>query len=541
LATPDADSAQPDDPVGFSSPGGEVSLDAPVTVDTVPFLREFAALLLLVTLCDLTWYRSVGFAGPAVMFLVAPLLFLLGRKTLRYDVSICLLPPLLIALSTRMIWCGSHLALVCGFVLLTCFGVSLGGVRPYLTRATEFAARTFVAGGERLAPYFQMISRFTPAFIKSDVFAARILLPAVVLCVFGSIFVLANPDVVTFIEKMLEDAWKYLEQELTNLEFTEVFFCLVVAWVGLGILRPTKDFSGDLDEWLEDATEQKNSSMYEAYRNTLIVVIALFAVYLVFEFHTLWFKQFPAGFHYSGYAHQGAAWLTIALALATIILSLIFRDSVLHDPRLEQLKRLSWIWSVENLLLSISVFNRLFIYIGFNGMTRMRVVGMLGVASVIGGLVLVLRKIAKQHDFLWLIRHQLWTVAFAVYLYAVLPVDGFVNRYNVDQILAGNLRPSVQISVHPTSDEGYLCLKPLINCQDVIIRDGVRSMLDQKLNEMEFAATKPGSQHWTATQFAARQLQDQLEAAKSLWENDGNRLLRDTLRQKFNDYAYQWY
>ena len=73
---------------------------------------------------------------------------------------------------------------------------------------------------------------------------------------------------------------------------------------------------------------------FSACRNTLIAVIVLFAVYLIFEFSTLWFREFPEGFYYSGYAHQGAAWLTVALALATGVLSAVFRTKVVQDARL---------------------------------------------------------------------------------------------------------------------------------------------------------------------------------------------------------------
>ncbi len=65
--------------------------------------------------------------------------------------------------------------------------------------------------------------------------------------------------------------------------------------------------------------------LFLVLRNTLAVVILVYAVYLSFEFHTLWFRAFPKGFYFSGYKHEGAAWLTIGLALATSILSLIFR------------------------------------------------------------------------------------------------------------------------------------------------------------------------------------------------------------------------
>ena len=69
----------------------------------------------------------------------------------------------------------------------------------------------------------------------------------------------------------------------------------------------------------------------------MLVDLYLFAVYLALQFQTLWFRVFPKGFYYSGYAHDGAAWLSAALALATAALSAIFRGAVLQDPRLPRL------------------------------------------------------------------------------------------------------------------------------------------------------------------------------------------------------------
>ena len=193
----------------------------------------------------------------------------------------------------------------------------------------------------------------------------------------------------------------------------------------------------------------------------LWAVIGLFAAYLVFEFQTLWFREFPKGFYYAGYAHEGAAWLTVALALATLVLSLdLSRRTCSRDPRLARLQRLAWIWSALNLLLALTVYHRMSIYIDFNGMTRMRTIGLFGITTVVVGFVLVLWKIVHHRDFLWLIQRQLWTLAIAIYLFALTPVDTLVHTYNVRQILAGDLAPSVQISVHPISAEGYLVLGP---------------------------------------------------------------------------------
>ena len=228
------------------------------------------------------------------------------------------------------------------------------------------------------------------------------------------------------------------------------------------------------------------------------------------------------------------------------MLSLIFRGTILTDPRLSRLRTLSWIWSIENLLLAIAVFNRVSIYIGFNGMTRMRVVGMFGVASVVVGFLLVLRKIACNHGFTWLIRRQLWTVAFALFLYAVLPVDSFVNQFNVKRIMAGDPRPSVQISWHPTSDEGFLRLLPLVDCNDVIIKDGIRGMLDEKLFQLETELASERSQSWTAKQIATDRLVAQLRTAKTRWSTDRwwsstNFSPRHEVIENFRKYAFQWY
>jgi hypothetical protein len=187
------------------------------------------------------------------------------------------------------------------------------------------------------------------------------------------------------------------------------------------------------------------------------VLIVLFAVYLVFEFRTLWFRNFPQGFYYSGYAHEGAAWLTFAMALATAVLSLVFRGPLLGDPRLPRLRRLGWVWSAENLVLAVAVYHRLAIYIGFNGMGPMRMVGFYGMTAVALGFLLALWKIARGRSFGWLVRRQLWALAIVVYLFALTPVDAIVTEYNVRRILAVIRRPASKSAFTRSVPKAYCC------------------------------------------------------------------------------------
>ena len=203
------------------------------------------------------------------------------------------------------------------------------------------------------------------------------------------------------------------------------------------------------------------------------------------------------------------------------------------------LKRLAWIWSGLNLLLAASVYNRLLIYIDFNGMTRMRVVGLLGITAVVGGFLLVLLKIAKRRSFHWLIRHQLLLPAMAVFLYVVAPVDALVYRYNVSQILAGHPEPSVQISEHPINEAALPVLIPLLESDDEIIREGVRSILSSALSEMNRRQVL-NANHWTARQFGTERAMTELGNLASL-KSDSPASERDKAREQFRKYSLQWW
>jgi hypothetical protein len=318
-------------------------------------------------------------------------------------------------------------------------------------------------------------------------------LPLLAFVAFGLLFIVANPDLLTSFGETMEWVLTSLRDWIIRFAPTwqEVLFWLAVIWLAIGLLRPVvsralfEEGSQITTLLPEEGSAPIRALFYSPFRNTLVTVIVLFAVYLVFEFKTLWFRVFPEGFYYSGYAHEGAAWLTVALALATVVLSVIFRGNVLLDPRLGRLRRLAWIWSLENLLLAIAVYHRMYIYIGFNGMTRKRTIGIFGISCVVAGFLLVVWKIARNRDFIWLLRRHLWALALALYLLALWPTDMIVHYYNVRRILTGDPAPSVQISVHPINSEGVLQLLPLVECDDAIIRDGVRAMLADRHDQAE--------------------------------------------------------
>ncbi|MBM4088280.1 MAG: DUF4173 domain-containing protein [Planctomycetes bacterium] len=511
--------------------------------------RELLTVVILVALADIAIYRGHGFAGWAVCFAAVPWAFLFGAPRSNMRGLRCHRPGawtvglLLTLLTIRMVWQGSPLQVAVGLVLVAAVAVSFCGVAPTVFEVAVFPARMMLGGLLGLAEYRRSVRG--PEWRLTRLRWLSVVFPLVTFLAFGVLFVLANPDLLASFGRHVEQLLRSFREFLIRYSPhpTEILFWLAMAWVVVGMLRPvaSKPLFG---ESLPDGKRFVTGSpapLYAACRNTLITVIVLFAIYLVFEFQTLWFRTFPAGFYYSGYAHQGAAWLTVALALATVVLSLVFRGAILREPRLKSLRRLAWLWSLENVLLAVAVYHRLFIYIGFNGMTRMRVVGLLGISAVLVGFLLVVWKIARHHSFLWLVHRHLWTVAFAVYLFAVAPVDAIVVRYNVDRILAGDPAPSVQITEHPISWEGVLLLAPLVDCDNPLIREGVRAHLAERWEQAAQRSAAQQQEGWTSFQMVEHLVLRQLGELDRPLDQYADPGARAAAWGRFREYAYQWY
>jgi hypothetical protein len=504
--------------------------------------REAITIALLVAWADITLYRGHGFAGVAAMLALAPLLLLAGSPRVRFALASGLLLGMLWLLACRLVWCGSLLQVAGGAVLLLAFSASLAGLSPGLVPLSLFASQILPAGYRAFAHYGKMFQNYGPKIPRTS--WLNVALPLAAFVAFSMLFVLANPDMVTFLGRKTELFLQTLRNWIVNITLrpTEVIFWFAVAWIAAGLLRPIVDEALLRRDGEEERPEKAAPApLYTACRNTLITVILLFACYLVFEFKTLWFRKFPEGFYYAGYAHEGAAWLTVALALATFVLSIVFRGPILQDPQLSNLRRLAWIWSVQNVLLAVAVYNRLLIYVGFNGMTYMRIVGFFGISAVVAGFVLVVWKIARQKDFAWLVRRQIWALALTIYLFALTPVDRLAVSYNVRRIMGGDPAACMQIGVQRVNVEGVLAMTPLLDCRDEEVRRGVAALIAQRVDRLENRQRQVERLGWTAWQWADQAALRKLNRLRDHWRAFESRHIQEEALTRFHDYAYQWY
>lgn len=444
---------------------------------------------LWVAVSDFLLYQVSTFLAWSVFLVWSVAFFALTKRAQGHRSASLLTAVLLLILSIKLVWCGGWLQVACGLFLIVCYAMALTGSPPFIPEVGRFGGHVLIGAINRLSRC-RFYGWRDATHAVQPVVGWQFVMPLAAVTVFGTLFVLANPDMASFVARKLEMTWDSFSSLWATIGISQAFFWFVSAWLMLGLLYPTgKWLSG---QWLlqESAPQELSapaaqSKLYSAYRNTLLSVIILFIIYLVFEFATLWRRDFPEDFYYAGYAHAGAFWLTVALALATGLLSVIFRGSTLSDPRLSRLKSLAGAWSSLNFLLSLAVFNRLLIYIDLNGMTRMRVIALLGITCVVAGFVLVVIKLLKDKGFVWLLHRQLWVPAGAVIVYAMLPVDWIVNRYNASRVLADHPAPAVQIIAQRSTAEGMLPVVDLVNSEDEKIREGICALLALWARELE--------------------------------------------------------
>ena len=523
--------------------------------------REIFAVVLGVVLADATvyhgaasWYCS---AGMAALIFGCSLLFWFGSVKPLFSTRSILVFFLLALVSLKLLWGGFVVTTVFALGLMFCFGLLQSGRKLRLPEIVDYAIQSVYCGGSGLNDFGRFLSGKAGRQSSSFILAAG--LPALALGVFGTIFVLANRSLIELVQRWFSDLGGWVSQFSNWLpDALQIPFWVLAAWILTGMIRP---YSAGLRNWIlhyfdsyqadssanvnDNAQHRVKCPWYAGCRNMLVAVIGLFAVYLVFEFQTLWFRTFPDGFCYSDYSHNGAAWLVVALALSTVVLTLIFRPPMYCDPRVQTVYRLAWAWSTLNFVLVLAVYNRLWLYVDFNGMTRLRVVALLGVTAVLIGFVMVVRKITDQKSFAWLLARFTWTVLLLALVYVILPVDLLVHRYNAVRILKGDLAPSVQITVQPLSDEAYLALLPLVRCEDEIIKQGVRAMLlekfDQYLHQRFHASSPEGKYAWTQFRISTELLSVEIMMRDQYTWGLETSSERAQAKQRFVDYAYRWY
>ena len=169
----------------------------------------------------------------------------------------------------------------------------------------------------------------------------------------------------------------------------------------------------------------------------MLSVCILFLIYNLLDFSYLWLNAtLPHGISYSQYSRQGVLWLTIALAFSTFLIGIIFAGKNNFLQKSKKLKLISYIFACFNFLIAIGTLRRMQLYINWNGLTKLRFIGIYGIILVIIGLIFMIYKVKNNKNFIWLLRRDIQLLFIGLFIGFITPMDSISAKYNVNIILS---------------------------------------------------------------------------------------------------------
>ena len=544
VASPAAPASPPD---GFDSGCREAAFGPQISrVDTL-------VILLLTAVADICLFRSPGGTGAAVLLacgLVALTATAPPGKRLSIPVAVALL-----AAAAAGLWYSWSLSIVVGFLALIVHAVKLHRPQWQVTELILMIPATLAVAPLRL------IGHLRPLRMRSPGDAAHsgrrkgvpwwvMVTPVAVTVVFILIFSAANPVVEKFVRTAMEQIGEWLREFFRMISPWRIFTWLLWLMFFAGLIRPlVKSQQADRlaarPEGLgPSGTAAADPASYSAALSTLIAVNMLFLLFNGLDSVYLYFKAaLPEGISYSTYSREGCFWLTMALALSTFVIGAIFKGGLNSHKRKGVLHTLSYIWAGQNALLAIGALRRLQMYIGYNGLTRLRIVGIYGVILVVIGLAFMMWKVARRKRFLWLLRRDMLAFWTAAVILAVTPRDWVCSTYNVSQVMAGNPKPLTLLHGQKMSPGSYPPLIPLLDYEhkgedkermEATVRKGIAGLLGRQLVQMESKPPRSwtdwqGSRAWALRRLKA--VEDRLDTTAQTGFGSAEKALRDHTRR----------
>ena len=161
---------------------------------------------------------------------------------------------------------------------------------------------------------------------------------------------------------------------------------------------------------------------------SLVTFNAIFAIQTVLDLvYLIGGVALPEGIGYAEYAHRGAYPLVVTALLAGGF-------AVLVQPWVDARPILRWLllaWVAQNVVLVGSSLARLDLYVEVYGLTRLRFAAFVWMALVVLGLALMIWQIFRNLPVGWMIARALGSGVVALYLTALINVDGWIARHNL--------------------------------------------------------------------------------------------------------------
>lgn len=392
-------------------------------------------------------------------FLLGMLIYLYAGAFKKTQVLLMLLLHLTTA--AALLWHNTTLSKI---AFLTSFGLLVGFIQ-YKVRSALFAAGGFISNiilaAAGISENVRTSTRTnTPNKRRGSI--GFVVLPLFIIVVFFAIYRSSNAVFATYTNTVFDRIAHFFENFFSYFSFGRILFTLLGFYSTAAILLKSRSRATESREAGYSDSLLRNRNKY--YRSTgsflytlsvaitgklakgmlalknenTIAIISLLLLNILLlavngiDVYYLWFNfSYSPNTDLYTMIHEGADMLIVSVVLAIVVLLLFFRGNLNFYKNNTWLKRLAWLWIVQNIVLVVSVFLRDYYYIRELGLAYKRIGVLFFLALVLVGLITAAVKITQRKSAYYLFRVNTWAVVLLLVAASCINWDVFITRYNI--------------------------------------------------------------------------------------------------------------
>jgi hypothetical protein len=280
--------------------------------------------------------------------------------------------------------------------------------------------------------------------VKYLVRATYFIIPAGLVLFFLLLYQQSNPILFNWMKDFLTHLDKWINAFFLHFNFLLFFvFLLGLAVSVYFIFRKTW---GSLSDWDRSGNEYMAGpgegeeklnhpshhlkSQYIAAVSLLVALNLLIALQNILDIRWIWF-----GFEWNGqylrqFVHEGTYLLIISIIVSAMIILWYFRGALNFYPGNRLLKRLSYAWILQNMILAVSVGFRVYWYVYYFALAYLRIGVIIFLVITVIGLITILIKVRSGRTFFYLFRVNTLSVFIVLTLSSMVNWDNVIAKYN---------------------------------------------------------------------------------------------------------------
>lgn len=268
-------------------------------------------------------------------------------------------------------------------------------------------------------------------------------IPIFIIIFFIIIYRNSNP----VFDELVKNTWKYIQDKLNflfeHLDFLLISTFIVSLFISIFLLIRTSN--KELIELDKNANEElvrkrkKNLKYFKVialtneYKSGIFLLIALNLMILVLNFIDIkwvWFGFEWEGQYLKQFVHEGTYLLILSILISIILVLYYFRQNLNFYKNNKSLKYLSYIWLLQNAILTISVAVRNFWYINYYALAYKRIGVIIFLILTIYGLYTVYIKVRKRKSAFYLLKTNFNSFLLVLALSSLFNWDTIIAKYN---------------------------------------------------------------------------------------------------------------